>query len=77
MIEGIALNIVATGSMRRGSRYSMGLPDDVWRKITVVWDTTPSLCRVIQYIDRFRKALDHIIEDKGSYMEDYGFPHGN
>ena len=36
LIEGIALNIVATGSMGSGCRYSMGLLDDSWRKMTAV-----------------------------------------
>ena len=69
LIEGIALNIVATGSIGRGRRYSMGLPVNAWRTMTAVWETTPSSCRVIQDIDRFGKALDCIIEAKGSYVE--------
>ena len=69
LIKGIALNIVATGSIGRGRRYSMGLPVNAWRTMTAVWETTPSSCRVIQDIDRFGKALDCIIEAKGSYVE--------
>ena len=76
-IEGIALNNVATGSMGRGSRYSMGIPDDAWRTMTVVWETTMSSCRVIQDIERFRKSLDCIIEAKGYYVEEYNCRHGH
>ena len=46
----------------------MGIPGDAWRTMTAVWETKPSSCRVIQDIYRFRKALDRIIEAKGSYV---------
>ena len=77
LIKGIALNIVSTRSIGRGCRYSMGMPEDAWRTMTAMWETTPSSCRVIQDIDRFRKARDHIIEAKGSYVEEYDCRHGH
>ena len=55
----------------------MGMPDDAWSKMTAVWYTILSSCRVIQYSDCFRKALDCIIGAKGSYVEEYDCPHGH
>ena len=77
LIEGIAINVVATGSMKRGRRYSMGLPDEAWRTITSVWETTPSSRRITQDIERFRTALDRIIEANGAYVEEYDCRHGH
>ena len=76
-IEGIAMNVVATGLMERGIKYSMGLPDDAWRTMCAVWETTPTSCRIMQDIDRFSKALDNIIAAEGSYMEEYDGRHGH
>ena len=55
----------------------MGLPDDAWSKMTAVWYTMPSSCRVIQYIECFSKALDCIIGAKGSYVEEYDCHRGH
>ena len=71
------MNVVAMGSMEMGVKYSMGIPDDALKKMTEVWETTPTSCRIIQDIYRFSKALDRIIEAEGSYMEDYDGSHGH
>ena len=55
----------------------MGMHEYAWRTMNAVWETTMSSCRDIQDIDRFRKALDRIIEAKGSYVEEYDFRHGH
>ena len=77
LIEGIAFNIFAAGSMGRGRRYSMGLPDNAWGTMITMWETTPSSCSFIQEINLFRKALDRIIEAKVSYTEEYDCRHGH
>ena len=71
------MNVFSTGSMERGVKYSMGLSENAWRKITAVWETTPTLCRIIQDIDRFSKALDRIIESEGSFVVEYYGCHGH
>ena len=77
LIEGIAINIVATVLMEKGVKLSMGLPDDAWREMCAVWETTPTSCRIMQDIDRFSKALDNIIDAEGSYVEEFDGRHGH
>ena len=49
----------------------MGTPNDAWRTMTEVWETTPSQGRIIEDVDRFAKALDRIIEEEGAYVEEW------
>ena len=77
LVEGIGMDVVATRSMEREVKYSVGLPDNIWRTMNAVWEITLTSCRIIQDIDRFSKAIDGIIEAEGNYVEDYYGTHGH
>ena len=77
LIEGVALHVVGTTTLPKGERYSMGLPDDAWRTMCEVWSRAPSSERIIEDIDRFKKAVEKIIAAEGCYVEEYDARHGH
>ena len=77
LIEGVALHVVGTTTLPKGERYLMGLTDDAWRTMCEVWSRAPSSERIIEDIDRFKKAVEKIIVAEGSYVEEYDARHGH
>ena len=64
-------------TLPKGERYSMGLPNDAWRTMCEVWSRAPSSERIIEDIDRFKKAVERIIAAEGCYVEEYDARHGH
>ena len=77
LIEGVTIHVVGTTTLPKGERYSMGLPDDAWRTMCEVWSRAPSSERIIEDIDRFKKAVEKIIAAEGCYVEEYDARHGH
>ena len=77
LIEGVALHVVGTTMLPKGERYSMGPPDDAWRTMCEVWSRAPSSERIIEDIDRFKKAVEKIIAAEGCYVEEFDACHGH
>lgn len=69
LIESIGKAVVSTRLRPVGERYTMSEPEAAWRTMSTMWTSAAiKPARIIADIDRFRFALERIIEARGTIV---------
>ncbi len=77
-IEKVAWLLVTTAKIEGNNKYSMTMPDKVFRTMVAAWDLV-LLEQTVADIHHFRMALDAIIDiiaANGAYMSDFNLCNG-
>ena len=70
LIKKVAWLVVPTTDLEEeGKQFSMGTPDNAWKKVVAAWDLVPKK-RIVEDIERFIPALEAIVKVDGTYVSD-------